>query len=202
MKNLYFISFLFLIGCGSGAEGSAACYDCGEPTGGMGGESTGGTSSETGGDASIGGSLTGGASGSTGGTVATGGSNTCTPTVSCSDGKVASSCGPIDDGCGNTIVCGCETDSVCGGENSKRITAVQPTYSRYDYTVEGTVGVCSNTCTQQLQTIVIEDFCGIGTSDTLWACPNFYGSDIPQMLAGKNCINAPNEPNAGAFCCD
>ena len=187
MKNIYLISILFLIGC-SGSPSETACYDCGEPMHTGGDSSMAGSPNETGGTSSeTGGTNTGGASG---------GSLNCVPKT-CDQ----ISCGQTDDGCGNTIICGCATDSVCGGENSRRITEVRASYSKMDYTVEGTANVCSNTCTQQLQLIVIEDFCGIGTSDTLWACPNFYGDDIPQMLTNKNCITAPNEPFSGAFCC-
>jgi len=203
MKNLYFISFLFLIGCGS-SSGFTTCHDCDlTETGGtgMGGEfdntggstETGGNNSQTGGN-STGGNFTGGNS--------TGGSNTCVPTNTCSDGQVGSACGKIDDGCGNIITCGCVTDSVCGGENSKKITHISPTYSSADYTVSGTENICSNTCVQQLQTIVIENFCGTGTTNTLWTCPNFYVFNIPQMLQQKNCIDSSSEPNVGAFCCD
>jgi hypothetical protein len=200
MKNLYFISFLFLIGCGSGAEGSSTCYDCGESTGGMGGESTGGTNSETGGDTSTGGALTGGASGSTGG-VATGGSNTCTPTVSCSDGQTGSACGQIDDGCGNLIDCGCSAYFTCGGKNSERMAyavAITPDA----FTEPAVENICSNGCTKQPMLAAINAYCGENNNKTLWTCPNGSVTEIPEEIKNNNCTNSNLNIGFGAYCCD
>lgn len=201
MKNLYFISFLFLIGCGSGAESSTtACYDCGEPTGGMGGEGTGGTNSETGGA-----TLTGGTTGSTGGAQASGGSNTCTPTVSCSSGQPGNTCGQVDDGCGNMLDCGCSAFSMCGGKNSVRMYN-ESLIGFMNFTEQGTPGICSNGCTYQPMLAATNLYCGENSGKYLWTCPNGENGDtvltIPSEIKDKNCTNSVTNLGYGAYCCD